>query len=499
MAQARVAVAAGSRLGAAAAEEVARGGGNAVDACLAAAVMAWVAEPFFASLGGSGFVTVRAPGGRVEVVEGSAMMPSKGPGERGQGIERVYLDYSNGMYTGIGGGSVAVPGVLSAVHSTWKRHGRIEWEALFAPAVRVARAGFEFPRTSAYYLSATWDGIWSRSPAARAQFAPAGALMAEGQRCVQAELAEALAQVAEAGPNVFYEGPLGRQIVDAVAANGGFLEAGDLRTYRAAARAPVTADAFGWRIETNPPPAAGGAALARMVALLEGADLRDPEARLKAIAEAEEAAIGYRNEIYADPGDVVSAPHLTGSRRARGSESTTHSSAADSDGFVCSLTQSNGYGAGLMPQGILLNNTLGEEELNPLGAHRLAPGARCHSNMAPTIASGPDESVALGSPGADRIVGAIVQVFAYIAIDGLALVRAVAAPRAHVSARDGSRVLWYEPGLPGDRLERLGYVARPYEEPHMFFGAVQAASLRSNGSVDACHDPRRSGGSVLVS
>jgi gamma-glutamyltranspeptidase/glutathione hydrolase len=165
---------------------------------------------------------------------------------------------------------------------------------------------------------------------------------------------------------------------------------------------------------------------------------------------------------------------------------------------VCSLTESNGYGSGLVVHGMLLNNTLGEEELNPLGAHRLPPGSRCHSNMAPTIASGPGLTVGLGSPGADRIVSAIAQTFLRIAVDGDSLADAVAAPRAHLDPRVDGELLCYEPGLPGDALGDLGYTPRPYEEIHMYFGAVQAASISEDGTVDAAHDPRRSGSSALI-
>jgi gamma-glutamyltranspeptidase / glutathione hydrolase len=112
----RLAVASGNQLGAEAAAEVARAGGNAADACLASAVMAWVAEPYFASLGGSGFIAVRTEAGGVTVYDGNNAMPLSPPTERGTGIIRVYLDYSNGMYTGVGGGSVATPGILAAVH-----------------------------------------------------------------------------------------------------------------------------------------------------------------------------------------------------------------------------------------------------------------------------------------------------------------------------------------------------------------------------------------------
>lgn len=171
-------------------------------------------------------------------------------------------------------------------------------------------------------------------------------------------------------------------------------------------------------------------------------------------------------------------------------------STADSDGYVCALTESNGYGAGLVVHGMLLNNTLGEEELNPLGAHRLPPGSRCHSNQAPTVASNDGICVGIGSPGADRITGAIAQTLLSIAIDGKSLKEAVAAPRAHLAVKPEGELLCYEPGLPGDALKT--YIPRPYDEPHMFFGAVQAASVRDDGTVDAAHDPRRSGATALV-
>lgn len=496
----RLAIASGNQLGAEAAAEVARAGGNAVDACLASAVMAWVAEPFFASLGGSGFIAVRTEaGGGVTVYDGNNAMPLNPPTERGTGITRVYLDYSNGMYTGVGGGSVATPGILAAVHRAWEDGGGIEWAALFEPAIRAARDGIRFPKTSAYYLSETWSQIWSRYPAARALFAPSGDPLTEQEVLVQGALAEALEAVAKKGPNIFYEDELGRELANAVAEDGGLMSLDDLRAYAPAIRAPVSTQAFGWKIESNPPPAVGGAVLTHMLALIDERALTDPVKRLRTIVAAEQGAVGYRDLHYADPGEVALA--LEGAlarvrRKGAGAPSTTHSSAADSSGLVCSLTQSNGYGAGLVVHGIMLNNTLGEEELNPMGVHGLPPGSRCHSNMAPTIASGPRLTAGLGSPGADRITGAIAQTIMALAVDGLELDAAVAAPRVHVARRPEGRLLCYEPGLPGDRIE--GYVQRPYDAIHMFFGGVQAASVTADGVVDAAHDPRRSGASALI-
>lgn len=209
-------------------------------------------------------------------------------------------------------------------------------------------------------------------------------------------------------------------------------------------------------------------------------------------------AVGYRRENYHDPEGVAAAFEeavATIKQRSQRSSETTHTSAADADGYVCSITESNGYGSGLVVHGMMLNNTLGEEELNPLGMHRIPPGSRTHSNMAPTIASKGGRAVALGSPGADRIVGAIAQTFIRIAVDGDSLADALAAPRAHLDPRPDGETVCFEPGLPG---EELPWLKRPYDEIHMFFGGVQAASVDEDGTIDAAHDPRRSGGSALV-
>jgi gamma-glutamyltranspeptidase/glutathione hydrolase len=492
--KARLGIAAGNVPAQRAAARIAAAGGNAVDACLTAAVMSWVAEPFFASMGGSGFIAVRSPDGAVEVFDGNNAMPSVPP-DAHEALTRVFLDYSNGMYTGIGGGSVAVPGVLAAVHSAWQRHGSIEWHALFADAIDAARRGIAFPRTSAYYLSVTWDPIWSRYPPTRELFGDP-APMREGDWVEQPALGDALEAVADNGPEIFYDGALGRDLVDAVRWDGGHLSPLDLSSYRASARPPVVTEAWGWRVESNPAPAMGGAMLVHMLSLLAQSNVEDPVARLRAVIDAEQAAMGYRRERYEDPGDVAGALERDGATaRAERSASTTHTSAADADGLVCSMTESNGYGAGLSVSGILLNNTLGEEELNPRGPHHLPPGARCHSNMAPTIATGPDRVVALGSPGADRIVGAIAQSIMALAVDGMSLDAAVAAPRAHLAVRPEGSLLCYEPGLPGDAL---GWTPRPYDDLHMFFGSVQTASVDAAGNVAASHDPRRSGGSGVV-
>src|SRR5204862_684660 len=92
--------------------------------------------------------------------------------------------------------------------------------------------------------------------------------------------------------------------------------------------------------------------------------------------------------------------------------STTHVSTLDAEGNCASVTCSNGTGSGLLVPGtgVHVNNMLGEEDLNPLGFHRLPPGRRVSSMMSPTLALRDGEVVVgLGSAGSNRIRSAILQ------------------------------------------------------------------------------------------
>ena len=122
-------------------------------------------------------------------------------------------------------------------------------------------------------------------------------------------------------------------------------------------------------------------------------------------------------------------------RRALATRGTTHISVADAGGNLASLTLSNGEGSSyvLPGSGIMLNNMLGEEDLNPGGFHRLPAGVRLASMMTPTIARLSDGGqIALGSGGSNRIRSAILQVLLNVLEFDMDLEQAVNAPRLHL-------------------------------------------------------------------
>jgi gamma-glutamyltranspeptidase/glutathione hydrolase len=178
---------------------------------------------------------------------------------------------------------------------------------------------------------------------------------------------------------------------------------------------------------------------------------------------------------------------------------TTHISVADAEGNLASLTLSNGEGSSyVLPRsGIMLNNMLGEQDLNPDGFHRLPGGIRLASMMTPVIVTRADGGqIALGSGGSNRIRSAILQVLINVLDFDMGLEQAVNLPRFHL---EGSH-LNIESGFSEAALESLRSEwpgLEQWPENNLFFGGVHAVERLANGEFRAAGDPRR-GGAVAM-
>src|SRR5207237_9352444 len=109
----RGAVAAGHTLTAEAGAEVLREGGNAVDACIAAACMSWVTESTLTSPGGGGFLLVRASStGRVRLHDFFTAIPGQRLAGPPREMEAVDVEFDRGAPQGSGLAAAprAVPG-----------------------------------------------------------------------------------------------------------------------------------------------------------------------------------------------------------------------------------------------------------------------------------------------------------------------------------------------------------------------------------------------------
>ncbi|HEX4685208.1 MAG TPA: gamma-glutamyltransferase [Nocardioides sp.] len=501
----QVAVAATGRQALAAGLGVADDGGNAIDAALAAAFVALATEPGVVSFGGGAYVAVWPAGGDPVVVDGNVEMPGRGgdEGRLGRGIREVVTDYGGGVTMWAGPGSVATPGIVPAFAVAAEQYAVLPWARLVEPAVQAAR-DYPMGAAAARYLGHVADSLFAEDDEARGLVTrPDGSALQAGQRCTNAGLADTLARLAEEGADLFVEGDVGRALVAAMDDLGGLITADDLAAYRPVVRSAYRQTVADWEIATNPPPSVGGP----MLAVMLGELARRSDWTWDDAIEIQRRVLGYRASVHdlspdleADGLDLLARIGESGLSGLNRSTSTANVSAVDSDGNACAVTMSSGYCAGVcIPgTGILLNNTLGEIELNRLGLHALRPGTRLASNMAPTTGRSHDEAtgrsrpLAIGSPGADRITTALMLVLGQGCLHGRDLRQAIAAPRLHLRLRDDGFVAEYErdEGIAA-AVARSGLSGHEYPEPHMYFGGVGAALETPDGDLVAAGDVRR--------
>lgn len=500
-----LAVAAPSLVSAQAALRAGELGGGAVDAAVAAILVAMVTEPGVVSLTAGGYVTVwPAVAAEAVVVDAYVAMPGLGrpPGE--VTVREIRTEYGGGVSMAAGHGTVAVPGALAGLDLAVSRWGALPWAEVVAPAHEAARDGFRLGAAAGYYLPYVRDSLLGWDPETTAALRGTnGQWVQTGDTMVVAHLADTLARIAEHGAREVYTGELAQRLVADMAERGGSVTAQDLADYRPVVRSPLGLTAGRWALRTNPPPAIGGAVLAAMLTLL-GRRSADPAAVADVwwLADVQRRVLDIRHGVLdvADDREAAAYDLLRDvGWREPAAPSTVHVSVVDAEGTACAITASSGYGSGatVPGTGLWLNNSLGELELNR-GAPLVA-GERLRSNMTPTVGRHPDGSaLAIGSPGADRITTALLQVLAPFTGAGTTLQEAVDRPRLHVRHVDGGEAqVEAEEDLPlVGRLvlaDGRSMTVRRHHRHSMYFGGVGAALRGPDGVLSAAADPRRAG------
>jgi gamma-glutamyltranspeptidase/glutathione hydrolase len=500
----RIAVAATGQQALDAGLAVAADGGNAVDAALATAFTALATEPGMVSFGGGAYVSVWLADEDPVVVDGNVEMPGRGveASRFGRGVREVRTDYGGGVTMHAGHGSVATPGIIPAFAVAAERYAALPWARLVSPAATAAR---RYPMGSAAsrYLAFVADTLFAEDAEAHALVTgEGGAVLSGGEERSNTALADTLDRLATEGPALFTTGDVARALVSTMAEHDGLVTLEDLAAYQPVVRPAHLSTVGAWTVAVNPPPAVGGPMLAVMLEELA----RRGDWSWDDVIEIQRAVLSYRTSIHdlsedleADGVDLLARVGEHGLSALRGSSSTANVSAVDSDGNACTITMSSGYSAGLVipGTGILLNNALGEVELNRLGVHALAPGTRLASNMAPTTARAePGRVLAIGSPGADRITTALMLVLGQGCLHDRDLQAAIAAPRVHVRVVEEHGEAGFVVEHEADdeimaAVQRAGLPGHEYPEPHMYFGGVGAAAVSPSGELQAAGDARR--------
>ncbi|MEX2196188.1 MAG: gamma-glutamyltransferase [Thermoleophilaceae bacterium] len=498
-------VAAGHPLTAEAGAAVLRDGGNAVDAAVGAVLMSFVTESPLTGPGAGGFMLVHTAGGEDHLLDFFVAAPGRGADGREpaalQPIEVVFSEEAVQVFN-VGPSSCGAYGTTAGLAAALSRFGTISLGTLVEGPARAAREGVALTSMQEY-LHKILGPIMASSAEGQAIYEPGGRPLREGEVLRQPELGDLLERLGTEGPGFLYRGEVARRISEWVLERGGLLTEEDLAAYEPVEREPASADYRGRRILTNPPPSSGGILIAYALGLLERLGRpADPRSFVEVTARAnqartEEFLLGLHTEGYLER--FLAADALDHEAGRLGS--TTHIAVLDDQGGCASVTCSNGSGSGVIVPGtgMHLNNMLGEQDLNPLGYHRHAPGRRVPSMMAPTVVlnQGVPE-MALGSAGSNRIRSAIVQTIMGVVDLGLGAEEAVERPRVHL---EGDAVE-AEPGVDVDALTALeadGWTVRRWHERNLYFGGVQAVARDpETGELSGMGDPRRGGAAVRV-
>jgi len=512
------AIAAGDSETAAAAAEMLADGGNAFDAVLAALCVAPVSEPVLASLAGGGFLLARPAEGEPVLYDFFCQTPrSKRPAGE---LELYPVDVDFGTTTQefhIGMGAVATPGVVDGLFAVHGDLGRLPMGRIVEPAVRLARRGVPISPLQAHILDVVAP-IYVATGSERDLFESRrkpGQVLREGETYRPAAMGDTLEALAREGRDLFYRGGVGRQFVDACA-KAGALTMGDLEAYEVIRRRPLKRDWRGAQVLTNPPPSSGGPLIAFALAMLELSDCppQGPQDAgwLMTLADAMAVTNEVRSGCELDEGcddakvaRLLSDPLVAEYRAAMAGRAlkqggTTHVSVIDAEGNAAAMSLSNGEGCGhVLPCGIMPNNMLGEEDINPRGFHEWAPDTRISSMMAPTVVERADgRLIALGSGGSNRIRTAILQVLLNVLGFGMGLRAAVEAPRIHFErGLLNVEAVGAAGGFDRDRIAALtdAFASKElWDDFSMFYGGVHAVSLsQESGEFGGAGDPRRGG------
>jgi gamma-glutamyltranspeptidase / glutathione hydrolase len=439
--------------------QILRDGGSAVDAAIAIQLVLNLVEPQSSGIGGGAFLLHWDKAGKtLKAYDGRETAPASAQPDRFLGTDGRPIPFGAAVASGA---AVGVPGTLAMLELAHRRHGRLAWARLFAPAIVLARDGFVVSPRLALLLA--WMGPDAFSaPARRYFFDAAGTAWRAGHRLRNPEFAATLERLAADGARALHEGPIAESIVQAVAAApapASDLTLADLAAYEPREREPVCVPYRGLNVCGMGPPSSGAHTVGQTLRLIEPLDLgKGPRAALNPramhlIAEAQKLAYADRNRYLADPDFVripaglldetylgrrreLIAPLSAAERVQAGTpdekgaalfgddgtvevSGTSHVSIIDVDGNAVSMTTTieAAFGSRIWAAGFLLNNELTDFSFRSMDAqgrpiaNRIEGGKRPRSSMAPTVVfdAGGEVQAVLGSPGGSRIILYVVK------------------------------------------------------------------------------------------
>lgn len=501
-----------------------RKGGSAIDAALAAQAVLGLVEPQSSGFGGGAFLLYHDGLGTISI-DGREAAPASALEDHFLASDGTPMSFHDAIRSGR---SIGVPGALAALAEGHARYGKLSRREIFAPAIGLAREGFQVsPRLHALIRR---DPLLVHSESVRPYFFnEQGEAHPVGYRLKNPAYAAALERIARKGFREFYQGGLMRSHVAALRRSGSDLTRHDWRRYSPRVSPALCAPYRRYRVCTAPPPA-GGLTVLQTLRLLDGPVPTPAGQALHQLLESERLAFADRQRYSADPAFVavpvqalLDEDYIAQRRRLVSDTSmiraepgippglsapwgtdgqlfengTTHLVIVDARGHWLSMTSSieDAFGSRLMVNGMLFNNQLTDfsflpqENGRPL-ANRVQGGKRPRSAMAPVIVLDEEGKpfLALGSPGGSRIIGYVLRALVASIDDNLSPAETVQLP--HVLSRNGPTEI--ESSLPLPIRTTLTERGHPLLTVDMNSGLaiIRRTSLHA---LQGAADPRREG------
>jgi gamma-glutamyltranspeptidase/glutathione hydrolase len=359
------------------------------------------------------------------------------------------------------------------------------------------------------YVLSILEPIFLKYEDSRKIFSKNGKLITSSDLFTNKEYANFLKKLSKEDVNIFYQGEIADVIENLSISNNGLIRKADLLDYKTNILNPIKFQFGKYQIITSPPPSLGGLLINFSLNLVESVNMSEfgSYEHLFGLISAMKMTQDFRKKdlkkfISNDninfkyiPKDLMTDYLKSYLNLTNFFGNTTHISIIDGENNIVSCTSSNGEGSGLLipDTGIMLNNMLGEEDLNPEGFFKWESGIRLPSMMSPTIILKDDEPVLiLGSSGSNRIRSALIQTLMNYLIYDFDVEKAVENPRIHFE----DDKVYVEPGFAEkvvSAIEKEFETVR-FDKKNLFFGGVQAVT----GDMQGASDLRREGYTLYV-
>ena len=503
-------------LSTAAALDVLRGGGNAMDAAITACAVQCVVEPQSTGIGGDCFV-LYAPGGSADIIgyNGSSRAPAKATPEwfADHGITEI------GHYSPH---AVTVPGTIDAWCRLLEDHGTRSLDEVLVYAIDYARNGYPIHDRVASDWARCKDML-GQDPEASRIYLPNGQTPEAGSVHKQPELAVTLEKIAAEGRDGFYRGAVAENIVAHLKSLGGAHEKDDFANAAGEYVTPIKTTYRGYEVHEIPPNGQGVIALLMLNIIADmGLDKLDPLSpeRLHLFIEAGRLAYGEREALIGDPDQVdvpvdmlLSADHAAKLRKkidpgkataGLPPEDIPHSdtvylTVVDKDrnavSFINSLFHSFGTGLVAPKTGVVLLNRGISFNLDPAHPNCIAPNKRPMHTIIPAMLTKGDRAIMpFGVMGGHYQAFGHAYFLANLFEHGMDLQEAMDLPRLFPTV-DGPVEI--ESGMPEDVVRALQGMGHKTAAPPKPIGGSQAIQIDwEKGTLTGASEPRKDGSAL---